>query len=136
MTSLRGVPQATPVRTTDEVEMMSRTKGAMRWGANFAAISAALHLLALVVSAFSTEALLMLPAAIVYAGLAYGLLQGWRWLAYIAFIVFLIGTSFAISGIWTPGDVPGWIHASIAVANGLTAAALFGALWKSPDPAV
>lgn len=112
---------------------MTRTTGAMRWSANFVGISAGLHVLALIVSGFSAEALQMLPFAILYAGLAYGLLQGWRWLAYITFIILLIGTSLAIPGIWALGDVPGWTYAGIVFANLLSVTALFVALWKAPE---
>jgi len=111
---------------------MTKSQGAMRWGANFVALSAGLHFLALFVSGFSTQAVQLLPFAIVYAGFAYGLLQGWRWLAYIVFITLLIGTSLAIVGIWALGAVPGWIYASIAVANLISVAALFVALWQAP----
>lgn len=112
---------------------MTKTKGAMRWAANFVGISAGLHVLALFVGGFSAEAVQLLPFAVVYAGFAYGLLQGWRWLAYVAFIVLLIGTSLAIVGIWALGDVPGWIYASIVAANLLSVVVLFAALWKAPE---
>ena len=114
---------------------MTRTKGAMRWGAVFIAVSAALHVLALVVGNFSSEALALLPVGIIYAGIAYGLLRGWRWLAYIAFIVVFFAMSIAISNIWAYGDVPGWLYAGIAIADGLAIVALFVALWKSPEMA-
>ena len=78
---------------------MIRSKGALRWGANFVALSAGLHILALIVGGFSAEALRLLSFGIVYAGFVYGLLQGWRWLAYIVFIVLLTGTSLALSNI-------------------------------------
>ncbi|MEL7179838.1 MAG: hypothetical protein AAFN63_08405 [Pseudomonadota bacterium] len=107
---------------------MAKAKGAMRWAANFVGISAGLHLLALVLGRFSAEALQLLPFAIVYAGFAYGLLQGWRWLAYISFIALLIGTSLAIVGIWALGDVPGWAYTGIVMANLLSATTLFVAL--------
>lgn len=112
---------------------MRRSKGALRWGANFVALSAGLHVLALIVGGFSTEALRLSIFGIVYAGFAYGLLLGWRWLAYVVFIVLLVGTSVAVSNIWAFGEVPGWLYAAIAVANLLAIAALFGALWKTPQ---
>lgn len=114
---------------------MAKAKGAMRWAANFVGLSAFLHLLALVVGGFSAEALQLLPFAIIYGGFAYGLLQGWRWLAYIAFITLLLGTSLAIVGIWALGDVPGWLYAGIAVANLLSVTALLIALWNAPKAA-
>ncbi|EDZ42613.1 conserved hypothetical protein [Rhodobacteraceae bacterium HTCC2083] len=105
----------------------------MRWGAYFTALSAGLHLLALPVSRFSADALILLPFALVYAGFAYGLFRGWRWLAYVVFIVLLVGISLAIARIWANGDVPRWIYMGIAGANILSVTTLFVALWKQPD---
>ncbi len=113
---------------------MTKTKGAMRWAANFVALSAGLHVLAVIIGGFGAAAGPLLAVAVIYAGFAYGLLRGWRWLAYIAFVVLLIGTSFAVSNIWALGDVPGWIYAGIACTNLLAVVALFGALWQSPEP--
>ncbi len=112
---------------------MTQTSTAMRWGANFTALSAGFHLLAFPVSGFSADALILLPFALVYAGFAYGLFRGWRWLAYVVFIVLLVGISLAIAGIWANGVVPGWIYMGIAGANMLSVTALFIALWKQPD---
>ncbi|HCW84852.1 MAG TPA: hypothetical protein DHC76_12700 [Rhodobacteraceae bacterium] len=112
---------------------MTQTSTAMRWGAYFTALSAGLHLLALPVSRFSADALILLPFALVYAGFAYGLFRGWRWLAYVVFIVLLVGISLAIARIWANGDVPRWIYMGIAGANILSVTTLFVALWKQPD---
>ena len=110
---------------------MTKTTGLLRWGANFTALSAGLHVLAPIISGFSGDAVPLLIAGVVYAAFAYGLYQGRRWLAYVVFLVLLMGTSVAVSGIWASGDVPGWLFGGIAVANLLAVAALFGALWKS-----
>ncbi|MCO4846585.1 MAG: hypothetical protein KC448_01270 [Yoonia sp.] len=112
---------------------MTQSKNALRWGANFTALSAGLHILAFVVGGFRADALQLLPIGIVYAGFAYGLFQGWRLMAYIVFIVILIGTIMAVSRIWALGDVPGWLYAGIALANLLSAASLFAAIWKTPQ---
>ena len=111
---------------------MTKASGAMRWGGVFVGISAGQHILALFVSGFSSEAIRLMTVAIVYAGFAYGLLLGWRLLAYVVFLVMLIGTSFAVLGIWASGDVPQWIYSCMAASNILSAAALFVALWKAP----
>ena len=114
---------------------MTKPDGAMRWGANFVGLSAVLHILALFVSGFSAESVPLAVVGVIYAGFAYGLLRGWRWMAYVTFLVLLMGTSVAVSGIWTLGPVPGWIFAGIAVANLLCVACLFVALWKAPQSA-
>ena len=112
---------------------MTRSTGALRWGANFVALSAGLHLFSLIVGGLSAETFSLALTGRVYAGFAYGLLMGWRWLAYVVFIVLLVGISLAASNIWAFGTVPGWLFAAIAVANLLAAATLFGALWKTPN---
>ncbi len=114
---------------------MTRIKGPLRWAAIFAAISALLHLLGLLISFVSASAVWLAPFGLIYAGFAYGLLQGWRWLGYVAFVVLLIGTSVAIGNIWALGAVPGWLFGAIAVINLLAVASLFIALWKAPEPA-
>jgi hypothetical protein len=111
---------------------MTQIKGSLRWAANFAALSAGLHILALFVSGLSSEGFALLPVGVIYAGFAYGLLRGWRWLGYLVFIILLIEVSIAISNIWSFSDVPGWIYSGIALANLASATALFLALWKVP----
>ena len=55
---------------------MVDAKGPFRTGALFIALSGLVHILALLVSGFASEALVLVPVGIVYLGLAYGLLQG------------------------------------------------------------
>lgn len=114
---------------------MTKSNGAMRWAANFAALSALLYLLALAVSSFSAEAIGRLPFALFFAGVAFGMFKGWRWLAYVAFIGMFVSAILAISNIWTLGAVPGWLYATIASVNLVAVAALFIALWKAPEAA-
>ena len=115
--------------------MTTRTKGTIRWAGVFTAASALFHLLGTGLSGFAADGLALLPAGVLYAGLAYGLFRGQRWVAHITFIVLLIGTSFAVSGIWATGGVPSWVYTAIAAANLLAVAALFVTLWRSPKPA-
>ena len=115
---------------------MTRTKGALRWGGVFSGASAALYFLALVVSGFGADAVALLPAGVLFAVCAAGLLQGRRWVAYIAFIAGFIGLSFAISNIWTTGAVPGWLYLALAVTHALTIIFLFAGLWKTPQVAM
>jgi len=75
----------------------------------------------------------MLTAAVLYAAFSFGLINGMRWVGYIAFIVVFIGLSVAIAGIWSTGPIPGWVFAAITAANVLTILCLFVALWR-PAP--
>jgi len=115
--------------------MMTRTKGAMRWAGVFTAASALFHIVGTVISGFAAEGIQLLVAGVLYAGFAYGLFQGRRWVAYLTFVTLLIGTSVAVGGIWASGPIPGWIYSSIATANLLAVAALFVTLWRAPATA-
>ena len=112
---------------------MIDAKGPYRVGALFVALSGLVHLLALFVSGFASGALVLVPAGIVYLGFAYGLLQGWRWLAYVTFLIMLIGISATMTGIWAISPVPPWIYIAIALAHACAVVALFVALWR-PRP--
>lgn len=111
---------------------MTTTKGPMRWAGVFVAISAALHVVAVVVGGFA-NGVQMLTTAVLYGLFAFGLMNGKRWVGYIAFVVVFMGLSAAIAGIWSTGPIPGWAFSAIAAANLLTVLCLFIALWR-PAP--
>jgi|GEM_PF-1539759 len=106
-------------------------RGPYRIGGLLLLLSAALHIFAFVVGGFSNDALRLIPVGLVYALVAYGLFCGWRWLAYIAFVMMMIGGIAALSTIWSPSTIPVWWTILIIAADWLGAAALFGALWRS-----
>lgn len=108
-------------------------RGPYRIGAIFIAISAVQHVLAFVVAGFSAIAMQLIPVGIVYLILAYGLLRGWRWMAYITFVVALIGSIVALGSVWSIGPVPGWWWALIVIADVAAVLGLFAALWR-PAP--
>ena len=110
---------------------MTDMRGPYRSGALFVGISAVLHLIAPVFGGFGTDALTLFVVGFVYAAIAYGLLQGYRWLAYVTFLLMMAGSVVAITGIWALGSVPGWIYAGIVVADWLAVFALFAALWRA-----
>jgi len=110
---------------------MAQAKGAMRWGGIFMGVSAALHAVGLIISGFSTLVGPLLVFGVVLAGLAFAVLQGRRWAAYLAFIVALMGLSFAAGNIWSLGAVPAWVFQGILATNVLAVLALFGALWRT-----
>ncbi|MEL6573200.1 MAG: hypothetical protein AAFQ64_16175 [Pseudomonadota bacterium] len=115
---------------------MAIVKGSLRWGANFVGLSAALHLIAPFLGGFGGISPALAGLGIVYLVMAYGLYQNVRWVGYVAFLAMFIGLSAAISNIWTPGPVPGWLFMAISAANVAAVIALFIALWQSrPEPA-
>jgi len=111
---------------------MTRTKGPMRWAGVFLLLSAALHILALVVSGFAGAPQLLI-ATVLYAALGFGVLNGMRWVAYIAFIIVFIGLSVAISGMWAADPMTGRAFTMIAAADVAALVCLFVALWR-PAP--
>lgn len=114
---------------------MTAAKGPYRIGALFIGLSAFFHLIAPLFAGFSADALNLFVAGLVYISVAYGLMHGLRWLAYLAFIVLMGGSIVAITGIWSLGPVPGWIYPAIVITDWMAVLALFAALWRSREPA-
>lgn len=108
---------------------MMDLQGPFRNGALFLAISAVLHIPA----ALLGGGMILLAVAVFYAALIYGMLSGWRIVAWLTFFCAAIGAMGAMSNIWGFGPVPGWLYAAIAVADLLCVLALFVALWRSPQ---
>ncbi|MGR3343828.1 MAG: hypothetical protein ACU0DI_11480 [Paracoccaceae bacterium] len=105
--------------------------GPYRNGALFILISALLNIFAFVVGGFTSNALMLLPVGFFYTAIGYGLLRGWRWLAYVTFFLVMIGGILALAAIWSASTVPGWWYALIVGSDWLSAAALFPALWRA-----
>ncbi len=105
--------------------------GPYRSGAFFILVSALLNIFAFVAGGFTSDALMLLPVGFFYIAVGYGLLRGWRWLAYVTFFLVMIGGILALAAIWSASAVPGWWYALIVVSDWLSAAALFPALWRA-----
>ncbi|ABD57087.1 hypothetical protein [Jannaschia sp. CCS1] len=103
--------------------------------AAFAATSAVLHVAALLLSGFAANPGPSVVGALIWTALAYGLFNGSRATAYLAFLVALAGISVALSiamgAISTPVQ---WTWAAIVVADAFVAVTLFMLLWR-PRPA-
>ena len=114
---------------------MIDARGPYRLGALFVGISAIFHLVAPVFAGFGEEGTALFVVGLIYLAVAYGLMQGFRWLAYLAFIMLMVGSIFAITNIWSLSPVPGWISSAIVITDWLAVLSLFAALWKSRVPA-
>ena len=110
--------------------------GAYRFGAALIALSGGLHVLAPSVSGLSGAGWALVPFGAAYLAVAWGLLQGWRWLAYLAFLAFGVLGAVALSRVWSVSDVPGWWFAIIACANWGAALALLPPLWRAKTSSV
>lgn len=103
--------------------------------ATFAGVSAVLHLIALPVGGFVTALVPAILGAAIWAPVAWGLLGQRRLVAWLGFLLALMGSCGAL---WiTLGAAPGlntWLWGSILVADLLIAVSLFRVLW-APSPA-
>lgn len=102
--------------------------------ATLAALSAILHVIALPLSGFAANLGPAIIGAGVWAVLAFGLFRGARGIAYIAFLMALIGISGALSVVMTtPAGLVQWVWISIILADALVAVTLFMLLWRARD---
>ncbi len=100
-------------------------------------LSAALHLVPLVL-AFSTQALPMLIAIVLWSLLGLGLRRGMRWVAWIAFLAMaLVGMPASLSSAMALFGVVSWAFWAIFAIDLAAAVILFMILWaaKAPKPA-
>ncbi|MBT0958063.1 hypothetical protein IV417_11755 [Alphaproteobacteria bacterium KMM 3653] len=108
---------------------MTDIKGPYRAGAFFVALSGVLHLLSPILGGFGPQMLGLAAIGVLYLLFGFGLMQGWRWLAYLLFLWMLVGVSVSIALIWN-GALPAWLPTGFAMADGAAALALFLALWR------
>ena len=94
-------------------------------------ISAILHLIAPLLSGFSSQSLMLVPFGIAYAVIAYFLPPNRRWLAWIAFFVVLFFGIAALSGAMGISSVPSWLNWGIFIADWAAAASLLVYLWRN-----
>ena len=123
-----GASQACHVRRSEDM----KPRGPFSIAVIFVLISAVLHIVAPLFGGMTPDATGLVAFGIFWLAIAWGLNQGWRWLAYIAFIAALIGGSAAVALYVGWSTVPGWIYLGIIVADWLAAAALFVTLWRPP----
>jgi len=113
---------------------MTDARSPYRIGAVFLAISAVLHLISPIFAGFSGQAPMLFLIGLVYLAATWGLMQNWRWLAYVMLFVLMIGSIASVTQIWALAAVPGWIYAGIFIANWLAVLTLFLALWRPARP--
>ena len=104
----------------------------MRSAANFVALSAGLHVLGVALAGFATETLFLLAVAVLYALLFAGLVREMMWVAWLAFVVMLVGAAAALSSLFDPSPVPVWVFWAILPANVVAAVWLFAVIWAGP----
>lgn len=106
------------------------SKSSTRIAALALCVSALLHVIAPIFGGFSGPALTLMAVGPVYALFAFGLLRELRWLAYLVFVIVLVGAVTAFIFSYTPGAVPSWLYTSIAVVDLLVLVGLFITLWQ------
>ena len=90
------------------------------------AISGVLHWLAIFAGPAGLSTLALLVIGLVYLVFAYGLNKQQRWLAYLCFIVMLMGSVVALAA-----SFESWAFGLIALADVSAAVLLFLALWQN-----
>jgi len=92
-------------------------------------INALMHFFAFVVAGFNSDTYQFMVVGVIYALIAWGLLRGINWVAYIMFIFALFGS---IAAFLAAGNSPipsGWLYA-ILLLDIVVAVRLFGYLWS------
>ncbi|CUI61896.1 hypothetical protein TA5114_02123 [Cognatishimia activa] len=132
MTSSLGVSAACRVKTIDLVDAMTETKNPFRTAGYFFYLSAALHVVAIVLSGgalFGTLA----GAVVLWGLIGYFLItRPRRWLAHLGFIGALVGIVASVSVGTQYSGLTGMTMTAITLADIGAAVLLFGALWRSP----
>lgn len=98
--------------------------------AGFIGFSAVLHLIAPLLSDFSSDGLVLLPFAFIYGFLAWMVSRNTRWAMWLSFLLTLFFGIAGMSGFLSPATVPGWVSFLIWVADWLAAGCLFLLLWN------
>ncbi len=109
---------------------MTDPRSPYRAGAFFIGISAALHFVTLIFG-FEAPVPMMQAIGVFYLVVMWGLMQGWRWLAYLSFFMLAIGGIAALGSSFGVSVVPPWLFLAIFVVDWLAVIALFLALWRS-----
>lgn len=102
--------------------------------ATLAGVGAALHVVALPLSGFAANVGPSVIGAVIWVTLALGLWRGSRFVAYLAFLMALIGFSASLSIAMTSIGLSQWVWSAIMVVDALVALTLFVVLWR-PRPA-
>lgn len=96
-------------------------------------ISALLRIFSPVVGGFTSGTATLIGIGVVYGLIAWGLMQGWKWLACLTFVIMLVGSVAALSGALTNGAaVPGWWFLMILVVDVSVLITLFMYIWRLP----
>lgn len=102
----------------------------MKTAGFFVLLSAALHVVAIIVSGLAPGTLALLIPAAIYVALYAGLARGMMSIAWLSLIVMLIGAAGALADAVGGSPVPAWTTWSILLADLGAATALFAALWR------
>lgn len=94
------------------------------------AISAVLHLITPAFDGLTSLTQILLATGVLYLLFAWGLTKHLRWLAYLVFIVLLVGVCFAFAYSFGGSPLPEWVFAAIALVDLGALISLFAVLWR------
>lgn len=113
---------------------MTRNQRLMTYAGVLMLVNAALHLLAVALGGFASDALRLAPVGMLYALIGWGLIRTVELLAYIAFLACLIGGLIAYISMYS-WSVPFWWVGLIILAHVSAAILLFLCIWRGEDTA-
>lgn len=99
-------------------------------------LTGVLHVIAFFIGGFGYGGKGLAPVGLLFIAMGFGLLRGWRWLAYLTYLVVGIGVSFAVRDLFAATSVPDWWFLLIIAVDVAVVVVLFGFLWRRPDPGV
>ncbi len=112
---------------------MNNQNNTFSWAAKWMLMCSALQISLPLVLGFNAAAYLMVALGILGWVTAFGLFQGWRWLAYAAYIPVMGVMILAFAKSFDVVGLAGFWYLGIALFDGFTMVALFKALWRKPQ---
>lgn len=102
----------------------------MRAAAILLLISAALHVIGVILAGFAPGTLFLLLPAVIYLALCAGLAREKMWVAWIAFICMLGGLAGVLAELLGASPITEWVLWGILATDAIAASVLFGAIWQ------
>lgn len=107
----------------------------MRRAGAFLLLSAALHVLGVILTGVAGESLILLGPAILYVLLFAGLARGMMWVAWTALICMLGGAAGTVAELASQPIAPIWVLWGILIADLIAAVLLFRVIWTGREAA-
>ncbi|MEM6703332.1 MAG: hypothetical protein AAGA81_00580 [Acidobacteriota bacterium] len=111
---------------------MTETRSTLRVASLGLSVSGVLHILAFLVAGIAPITIAFVVVGALYCGLARGLRGGSYRVTIPVYLLMLLGSVASVGSMGSP-PIPSWWWALILAADAVTAAALFGYLWRGRE---